>query len=503
MSQQNTAYPNLVLLPQNVDFVIYHGKCSDGFGSALCAYLFFKPTDGLNSSKTKVEYYPASFNVKPPNVKGKNVLMCDFTYNADDTKQILKDANSVAIIDHHKSAELNLKNVDDKYKIFKMDHSGAYLTWKYFFPEQEVPLLIKYIEDNDIWLKKMPNTQEITSYIFVLPFEFEEYEKLYEKLKDSSTVEKEIMPVAQGMKKQNDYYVKQAIEYGNIKFVNISGNYYIVVYLNTTVLKSEIGNSLLKKYPLCDFAAVYSTDGTYTSFSLRSDDTKADVSQIASKFGGGGHRNAAGMSVFNSVELPVQHLDNIKLYDLLKNIYFDTLKVDDVDNVNIVYLNAQYNKKHIGKYLLQKKYIDKSGTPVQQCSTILENQSQFCDVSCVWCYDGAQNKTWFSVHLSKSFIMLYFLVKNNIGFVGNKESMQKIRNLSLTDYETKNFSDICDDLLDKNIINNKAIFNPTFDPKLYTNDAIYTTVFSSMNDFKYNESENRVVFTKYGFCNKL
>ena len=36
-----------------------------------------------------------------------------------------------------------------------MTHSGAYITWKYFFGDDEVPLLIKYIEDNDIYVIKL------------------------------------------------------------------------------------------------------------------------------------------------------------------------------------------------------------------------------------------------------------------------------------------------------------------------------------------------------------
>lgn len=31
-----------------------------------------------------------------------------------------------------------------------MDHSGAYLVWKYFFPDTDIPLFIRYIEDADL-----------------------------------------------------------------------------------------------------------------------------------------------------------------------------------------------------------------------------------------------------------------------------------------------------------------------------------------------------------------
>ena len=36
--------------PYQVDYVIYHGNCSDGFGSAVCAYKYFNEeiTGGQN-----------------------------------------------------------------------------------------------------------------------------------------------------------------------------------------------------------------------------------------------------------------------------------------------------------------------------------------------------------------------------------------------------------------------------------------------------------------------
>lgn len=50
-----------------------------------------------------------------------------------------------------------------------MTHSGAMLTWFYFFPEIEPPLLIKYIEDRDIWTKALPNTDDFSSWFYTLP----------------------------------------------------------------------------------------------------------------------------------------------------------------------------------------------------------------------------------------------------------------------------------------------------------------------------------------------
>ena len=47
----------------------------------------------------------------------------------------------------------------------------------------------------------------------------------------------------------------------------------------------------------CPFAAGYQDVGTKRNWSLRSTDEGVDVSKIAEKLGGGGHRNAAGFSI--------------------------------------------------------------------------------------------------------------------------------------------------------------------------------------------------------------
>lgn len=379
--------------PSDVDIVIYHGKCSDGFGSALASYMYFKKTFGVNKNGNTVEYYPAYFYASPPDITNKNVLICDFSYKSDITLSLIKKAKNLLILDHHKSAKLELDLIPDNNKVFDMNHSGAYLTWKYFFPDTEVPLLIKYIEDNDIWLKKLPNTREITSYIFSLPFEFDAYAKLL----DETYLLTDIVPTAIGMQRQNNMYLEQAMTSCTKKFMKINKKYYLVAHINSSILKSEIGNCIFEKFPDCDFSAIYSLKDSKTYISFRSTDERADVSVIATSLNGGGHRNASSICVFSSVEIPGELINNNSVYKLVKNIY---TKLHSLSKLNIVYLNASDHKKHIGKYLLQNRQDDKF---VQEACSIIRNRLNdrtYCevfDVSCVWHYDGENNKQWFTI----------------------------------------------------------------------------------------------------------
>ena len=66
--------------------------------------------------------------------------------------------------------------------------------------------------------------------------------------------------------------------------------------VNSSLLHSEIGEALLKKYPKAPFAAIYHEASELIYYSLRSR-SNFDVSKVALEFGGGGHAQAAGYSI--------------------------------------------------------------------------------------------------------------------------------------------------------------------------------------------------------------
>jgi oligoribonuclease NrnB/cAMP/cGMP phosphodiesterase (DHH superfamily) len=369
--------------PSEIDYVIYHGNCSDGFTSALACYLYFKASNGYNKHGNKIEYYPAFHGSMSPNVEGKNVLICDFSYKEAIILNMISKSKNLLIIDHHKSAEFELKSIPDKNKIFNMDHSGCVLTWQFFYPDQDIPLLFKYVEDNDIWLKQMPNTREITSYIFSLPFDFEEYSKL---LDDEHLYS--VIPVATGFAKQNKLYIDQSMKHVSKKFIKFDNKYHMVGLVNSSVLKSEIGNCVFSKYPNCDFSGVYSIIDSKITTSLRSTNDRTDVSLIATKLGGGGHRNASGITSYGNIFDDV--IDTNNIYNMLNNIYFKD---------NIVFLNSPYHKIELSKYLLQTRTIE-NNLNVQECCSINRNKMKNdtyinCDISCIWHY--ADEKTYITI----------------------------------------------------------------------------------------------------------
>uniref|UniRef100_A0A6C0EA78 Uncharacterized protein n=1 Tax=viral metagenome TaxID=1070528 RepID=A0A6C0EA78_9ZZZZ len=406
-------FSKATLSPDDVDLCIYHGECSDGFTSALACHTYFK-----DKSKT-IEYHPASFTSLPPDVTGKNVLLCDFAYKYPVMKDILSKAKNVLVLDHHKTAEEGLAEFPETNKVFVMNHSGAYITWKYFFRDVDVPLMVKYVEDNDIWLKALPNTREFTSYLYSRKFTFEEYSKFL----DDKYIYDTVFVVGSGMTLQNDFYIEDAVKHASLQFVLHNNKPYLVAVSHTDRLKSDIGNALMLKYRNIDFAICYSFDDTWNeyTYSLRSTNDRTDVSEIAKLYNGGGHRNASGCGT----NYMIGKLIDAHAYNLLNNIYRRKLSFENGDLYDVVILNSAHNRRLFAEYLLSTKYIDT--VPISQACSIFRNRSpekcnEYYDfkIAIVWLYNGTNNMYDCVIH-------------------ANKEILLKIiQELKLTVYELKN-----------------------------------------------------------------
>jgi nanoRNase/pAp phosphatase (c-di-AMP/oligoRNAs hydrolase) len=67
---------------------------------------------------------------KPPDVKGKNVVILDFSFDNATTKKMIKEAKDLLVIDHHKSAIVELHDISNT--ILRYEVSGAMLAWEFF-----------------------------------------------------------------------------------------------------------------------------------------------------------------------------------------------------------------------------------------------------------------------------------------------------------------------------------------------------------------------------------
>ena len=252
-------------------FVLYHANCPDGFGGAWSVWLARGDT---------ATYCPVSHGEPPPELPpDASVLMVDIAYPRELALALRGRVRELVILDHHKSAQEDLGDLD--FAHFDMNRSGAMLGWNYMHPGQDPPPLIGYVQDRDLWRFALPNSREVSAALGSYPMDFEVWKTL-----DVADLQREGIAIL----RFRDQTVKTIV--GFARWGEIGG--YRVPIVNATAHWSDVGEAMLQKYPEAPFVGAYYEDSEGTRrWSLRSR-PDFDVSEVAKKLGGGGHRQASG-----------------------------------------------------------------------------------------------------------------------------------------------------------------------------------------------------------------
>jgi len=259
--------------------VIYHANCTDGAGAALAAYRTFGDA---------ADYIPAQHGSEPPDVSDCEVYIVDFSYKKTVLLEMAATARSITVIDHHKTAQEDLRDIS-RYNIeviFDMRKSGAVLTWEYFHPTIPVPFLLQVIQDRDLWLFKSQHTKEITAGLQIYPDWRTWLDISVDRLRTAGRA------IADFLVLQSEKIIQSPPRHWDIE------NIVIPLYNMPGFLISDTLCMALEKYPECPYAVAYFDLPDNRIYSLRSrSGSDVDVSEIAKKHGGGGHKHAAGFSV--------------------------------------------------------------------------------------------------------------------------------------------------------------------------------------------------------------
>jgi uncharacterized protein len=262
---------------------IYHGNCLDGFGAAWAV---------RHALGDDVEFYKGIHQQSPPDVDGLNVLLVDFSYKKDVLDEMLKTAASITILDHHISAQDELSELLASGRIkgmFDMKKSGAMLAWQWFNPGQQAPDLIAYIQDRDLWSFELAGSREINSALSSYAFDFDVWDRLMSGNKQAIDV---LRREGEAIERKLQKDIQTLIDSGVRRM--LIGGYDVPVLNAPSAYVSDAGHIMSIGEP---FAACYWDHASGRSFSLRSSAEGIDVAEVSKKYGGGGHRNAAGFTV--------------------------------------------------------------------------------------------------------------------------------------------------------------------------------------------------------------
>lgn len=255
--------------------ILYHANCDDGFGAAYAAWLRL----GDNAEYRPVQYGDA---IPSEHLLGRQVYIFDFSFSPDVISVMSQSASQITLLDHHKSAAEQWQGImpaTNAVITFDMDRSGAQMSWDYFHPGVQRPVLIEYIGDRDLWRFKLHDTKEFCAGLSLQPTTFEAWNTLIpEAIIASGRV---ILDLQQ---RQVDRVMK-----GELRSVTLLGHHGLAAnVINNT---SEVGHEIAKSSGT--FSLTFSIKGDEVICSLRSN-APFDVSEIAKHYGGGGHAQASG-----------------------------------------------------------------------------------------------------------------------------------------------------------------------------------------------------------------
>jgi len=298
-------------------YILYHKKCSDGFGSAYAAWRHFQHS---------AEYIAWGHNEPLPEFKTNSLIyFCDICPLRDALLELRK-LHHVIVIDHHSTALKDIGDLPDCH--IDLTHSGSVLTWQ-FFHQAPMPKFLKYIELRDLFAF---NEEEkiICDAVYSYPLDFQIWLDELENGFDYTKF-KEL-----GMAIRNAYNVQ--ISFATQAIITLAMKGHLIPAINVKDNVSDLGNLLCKMFPDAKFAALFSLDvNNNWAFSLRSIGN-FDVAELAKSFGtnGGGHKNSSGFKVpFDALQ---ESITGFNISDSLKNSLINAYLINsrDMDKIYIM-----------------------------------------------------------------------------------------------------------------------------------------------------------------------
>jgi len=271
-------------------YVITHGGCPDGQASL---YLLIKSQKYVILNMI---HYHHNSN-KKLKLKGKNlsIMFCDVMPKTEILESI-DPSCKITIIDHHKINE-DLS----KYKNVGLFHSvtkcACQLMWGYLYDDKEYPLYIKYIADRDLWIRKLPSTDEINAVFYNKEYTTSiiGIDKLT-KVPDSE-INNTFPIIGSGILLKENIDAENSIK--NVKIgKDTRGNKFATITKCDNY--SKVGHLLLEKNTDIQYVIIhkYSLINKRLEFSLRSRDgfDVCDLFKNDFEMKGGGHPCACGFS---------------------------------------------------------------------------------------------------------------------------------------------------------------------------------------------------------------
>lgn len=306
--------------------IAYHDNCIDGFTSAWVCHKGLTEVCCLKTEEhINIELMPMTYGKLDELSKVaesyEHIYFVDFSVPVEFLES-MESKVDITVIDHHKTAidtylefwgksefrleeqvkvvnmgELGVDNpltIHGAEIVLDLDECGASLCWQYFFGTLvEIPLLVAYVKDYDLWRFTMADTRAMNMALMVAVKSLESWEALYSQMHNSNVVGRQrlrtegyaILTYHESIVSDLvDQAVPCTVDGAKGLGVNCSAHF-----------ASDVGHELALLSGTYGLTWQAGSDDLI-KVSLRSNGDY-DVSAIAAEWGGGGHKTAAGFVV--------------------------------------------------------------------------------------------------------------------------------------------------------------------------------------------------------------
>jgi oligoribonuclease NrnB/cAMP/cGMP phosphodiesterase (DHH superfamily) len=299
----------------------------DGFGCEV----IFRAVFGREARVIRLNYDTVDVEVMKFIDTDDMIYIADLSVTPENT-ELLSHRGNVLIFDHH----VITSQTHTQYDFIYYDSiSGTEILYKYLLKTN--PSLKKYedfvtiVTDYDTWVHKYVISKQFNMLLWSTG-----WDRFIDRMLTNPSIEFTVSETAIIQQKTDSRNEVITAAMKTAKFVNTTeGPAKLVV---SSQYKSDIGHLLAKSDDVLFGIIINSKTG---EVSLRTDN-KINLNDIARKFGGGGHQNAAGFGYKNPEDLKtfIPDIENTKVWPILL-ADFETAKKGEnfVDRMNVGYKN--------------------------------------------------------------------------------------------------------------------------------------------------------------------
>lgn len=284
--------------------IFYHND-ADGHCAAALVALYREEECKNCTSNYEQRFCEMDYNTPFPIEYIKNdevVYILDYSIDPEDMRKLLAKTENVIWIDHHKTAI-------EKYNDFGVDirgireadgDSGCLLTYKYLLRSRKlmdingIPSMVTLINDWDTWTHDM-----YQSRYFIMAFNSKDTQpwnlSFWSHIDDNNYIN-DMIQDGIVMTRYRDGWAKDVLNHigSSMDFMGLKVYAVNIPHANSDYFKS-IPDSVKEEHDaLMPF--YYDLNKRVYVASLYSTRPEVDVSIVAKRLGGGGHKNAAGFS---------------------------------------------------------------------------------------------------------------------------------------------------------------------------------------------------------------